>query len=275
MLGIHAPRRGRVACRRRAAGAGRACARWREHGRHGDAGRRSCSRARSPTTSASSTPRRTCSGSTECARMAAVHDEIEAMPMGYHTLIGDMGAAASRAGRSSASCWPARCTSGRSILLLDEATSALDVERERIVNQAGAPAGTDARDRRAPARDDRQRVGRVIVLQRGPGGAGPAHRAASGRGIGSGSSSSAGAEAEHGVQRAVAERRGGEQDDADPAPQADGAGEREGDQHQAEQGAQGAVDVPTLVFMVRTPLNGRRGRVAVPASVQAASRRRR
>ena len=27
--------------------------------------------------------------------MAAVHDEIEAMPMGYHTLIGDMGAALS------------------------------------------------------------------------------------------------------------------------------------------------------------------------------------
>ena len=30
-----------------------------------------------------------------CARLAAVHDDIAAMPMGYHTLIGDMGAALS------------------------------------------------------------------------------------------------------------------------------------------------------------------------------------
>ena len=31
----------------------------------------------------------------QCAQLAAVHDEIEAMPMGYHTLIGDMGASIS------------------------------------------------------------------------------------------------------------------------------------------------------------------------------------
>ena len=31
----------------------------------------------------------------ECAQLAAVHDEIVAMPMGYHTLIGDMGASIS------------------------------------------------------------------------------------------------------------------------------------------------------------------------------------
>ena len=28
----------------------------------------------------------------ECARLAALHDELAAMPMGYNTLIGDMGA---------------------------------------------------------------------------------------------------------------------------------------------------------------------------------------
>ena len=32
----------------------------------------------------------------ECARLAAVHDEIAAMPMGYNTLIGDMGASVIR-----------------------------------------------------------------------------------------------------------------------------------------------------------------------------------
>jgi len=70
----------------------------------------------------------------ECARMAAVHDEIEAMPMGYHTLIGDMGGSLS--GGQKQRLLLARALYKRpSILLLDEATSALDVERERIVNQ--------------------------------------------------------------------------------------------------------------------------------------------
>jgi ATP-binding cassette, subfamily B, bacterial CvaB/MchF/RaxB len=71
---------------------------------------------------------------TECARMAAVHDEIEAMPMGYHTLIGDMGGSLS--GGQKQRLLLARALYKRpSILLLDEATSALDVDRERIVNQ--------------------------------------------------------------------------------------------------------------------------------------------
>ena len=71
----------------------------------------------------------------QCARVAAVHDEIEAMPMGYHTLIGDMGAALS--GGQKQRVLLARALYKRpKILLLDEATSSLDVERERIVNQA-------------------------------------------------------------------------------------------------------------------------------------------
>ncbi len=71
----------------------------------------------------------------QCARVAAVHDEIEAMPMGYHTLIGDMGAALS--GGQKQRVLLARALYKRPrILLLDEATSSLDVERERIVNQA-------------------------------------------------------------------------------------------------------------------------------------------
>ena len=70
----------------------------------------------------------------ECAQMAAVHDEIEAMPMGYHTLVGDMGASLS--GGQKQRILLARALYKRPrILLLDEATSALDIDRERIVNQ--------------------------------------------------------------------------------------------------------------------------------------------
>jgi ATP-binding cassette, subfamily B, bacterial CvaB/MchF/RaxB len=69
----------------------------------------------------------------ECARLAAVHDEIEAMPMGYHTLIGDLGSSLSGGQRQRLLLARALYKRPR-VLLLDEATSALDVERERIVN---------------------------------------------------------------------------------------------------------------------------------------------
>jgi ATP-binding cassette subfamily B protein RaxB len=71
----------------------------------------------------------------ECAAVAAVHDEVQAMPMGYHTLIGDMGTSIS--GGQKQRLLLARALYKRpKILLLDEATSALDVDRERLVNQA-------------------------------------------------------------------------------------------------------------------------------------------
>ena len=69
------------------------------------------------------------------ARLAAVHDDIAAMPMGYNTLIGDMGAALSGGQRQRILLARALYKQPR-ILFLDEATSALDVQKERAVNEA-------------------------------------------------------------------------------------------------------------------------------------------
>lgn len=69
------------------------------------------------------------------AQLAAVHDDITAMPMGYNTLIGDMGAALSGGQRQRILLARALYKQPR-ILFLDEATSALDVQKERAVNEA-------------------------------------------------------------------------------------------------------------------------------------------
>ncbi|MEO7743807.1 MAG: peptidase domain-containing ABC transporter [Usitatibacter sp.] len=69
------------------------------------------------------------------ARLAAVHDDISAMPMAYNTLIGDMGAALSGGQKQRILLARALYKQPR-ILFLDEATSALDVQKERAVNEA-------------------------------------------------------------------------------------------------------------------------------------------
>ena len=101
----------------------------------------------------------------QCARLACVHDEIEALPMGYHTLIGDMGASLS--GGQKQRILLARALYKRpKILFLDEATSALDVDRERQVN-AAIRALNITRVIVAHRPETLASAGRVIVLNQG------------------------------------------------------------------------------------------------------------
>ncbi|HEX2139659.1 MAG TPA: peptidase domain-containing ABC transporter [Woeseiaceae bacterium] len=69
------------------------------------------------------------------ARLAAVHEEIAAMPMGYQTLIGDMGTTLSGGQKQRVILARALYRKPR-LLLLDEATSHLDIRSERLVNEA-------------------------------------------------------------------------------------------------------------------------------------------
>jgi ATP-binding cassette subfamily B protein RaxB len=69
----------------------------------------------------------------ECARLAAIHAEIAALPMAYNTFIGYMGAMLS-AGQQQRILLARALYTRPAILILDEATSHLDVKREIIVS---------------------------------------------------------------------------------------------------------------------------------------------
>lgn len=71
----------------------------------------------------------------ECARNASVHADIMAMPMGYNTLVGDMGTVLS-GGQKQRVLLARALYKKPEILILDEATSHLDIKCEQQVNDA-------------------------------------------------------------------------------------------------------------------------------------------
>jgi ATP-binding cassette subfamily B protein RaxB len=68
-----------------------------------------------------------------CAKIACVHDDIQAMIMGYHTPVGDMGSTLS-AGQKQRILIARALYRRPKLLLLDEATSDLDVATEERLN---------------------------------------------------------------------------------------------------------------------------------------------
>jgi len=70
----------------------------------------------------------------QAAELACIHDEICAMPMQYHTLVGDMGSSLS-GGQQQRLLLARALYRQPDILFLDEASSHLDINNERLINR--------------------------------------------------------------------------------------------------------------------------------------------
>ncbi|MFG0494682.1 ATP-binding cassette domain-containing protein, partial [Raoultella sp. zjy_5] len=71
----------------------------------------------------------------ECAMQCNIHEEILRMPMGYETIIGELGAGISGGQKQRLLIARALYQKPR-ILFMDEATSHLDINNEKIINAA-------------------------------------------------------------------------------------------------------------------------------------------
>lgn len=101
----------------------------------------------------------------QAAELAAIHEEIIRMPMGYQTLVGDIGSGFS-GGQKQRLLFARALYKQPRLMLLDEATSNLDVSNERSVN-AAVKALNMTRIIIAHRSETLAMADRVVILQNG------------------------------------------------------------------------------------------------------------
>jgi ATP-binding cassette subfamily B protein RaxB len=101
----------------------------------------------------------------ECARLAAIHSDIAALPMAYNTLVGFMGSTLS-AGQQQRILLARALYAQPAVLVLDEATSHLDAPREAAIAAAVAQLGM-TRIVAAHRRETLAAANRIVRLEGG------------------------------------------------------------------------------------------------------------